>query len=253
MKELFGSQPGRDNHGMLAVTFALPEESRGFARLLRHPGETGLASCRAVLGNLGSRELLLFHTGMGQARAYERLRRFLDGHPAVTGIISAGYAGGLDPALRAGTLFLARNYSAAPLLARAQAALGAAGVHTGRLATAGAVLETPRAKARFARETGAAAVDMETATIETLCRERGVPLLSLRVISDPANQQFAVPLPVCFDPIKESPRPLALLAYLLGHPSRVRGFLRFALTMDRVRAALTAGLVRLFEAMEGPV
>ncbi len=233
---------------MTAITFALPEESRDFAHALRHSGVAGNDSCRALLGNLGSHEVLLFHTGMGEARTRERMARLLEEHP-VKRVISAGYAGGLDPGLSAGALFFARNYSTPQLLAQAEAILKGAAVHTGVLATTMAVLETPEDKARLARETGADGVDMETAAIDALCRERGVPMLSLRVISDTAREELAVPFSVCFDAATERPRPAALIGFLLRNPSRVRGFFHFALRMSRVRGVLTAALIRLLEAL----
>jgi adenosylhomocysteine nucleosidase len=230
---------------MIAITFALPEESRDFAGSLRHPGVTGAPSCEALLGNTGAGECLLFHTGMGQARARERVARLLREHP-VKRLISAGYAGGLDPALAAGSLFLARNYSDSRWLAQAQAALkGRARI--GVLATAPNVLETRDEKARFARQTGADAVDMETAAIHALCLEHGVPMLSLRVISDPAGEELTVPFSVCFDAVTERPRPAALLGFLLRNPSRVTGFIQFALRMSRVRGVLTDALLRVVD------
>jgi len=236
--------------GITAITFALRDESRDFARLLHHSGATG--RCGAVLGNLGTHEVLLFHTGMGEARARERLGRFLKEHP-IRRLISAGYAGGLDPALPAGALFLAANHSDPRLLAQAQALLGGTpGLHTGLLATATETLETREAKARFAHETGAHAVDMETAVLGGLCRKAGVAMLSLRAISDPAGEELAVPFSVCFDAAKERPRPAALLAFLLRHPSRIPGFLRFASGMGRVRSALAHGLARLVDGLPHP-
>ena len=61
---------------MIAITFALPEESRDFVHALGHPGAAGSAALPALLGNLGSRELWVFHTGMGAARTCERLAAF---------------------------------------------------------------------------------------------------------------------------------------------------------------------------------
>jgi adenosylhomocysteine nucleosidase len=106
-------------------------------------------------------------------------------------------------------------------------------------------LETPQAKAEFAKATGAVAVDMETATIAEQCRERGVPLLSIRVISDTARQELPVPFSVCFDVEKERPRVGALLAFLLRHPSRIRAFIRFVRTVGRARRLLSGALLDL--------
>ena len=245
---LFTGALARHNAGgMTAITFALPDESRELAHALRHSGKAGASPCEALLGNLGSHELLLFHTGMGEARTRERLARFLGEYP-VERVISAGYAGGLSPVLPAGALFLARNFSTPEWLDTAETVLKGR-AFLGKLATSPSVLETPAEKAWLAQETGADAVDMETAAIHALCREKGVPLLSLRVISDTAREELAVPFSVCFDAARERPRPGALLRFLLRHPSRVPGFLQFILAMNRARQTLAKSLVELLEAV----
>ena len=74
---------------MIAVTFALPSESCDFRRLLggRH------------------REVKILHTGVGAAIARTRLEPFLDSQ-RFDFLISSGFAGGTDPSLRPGDLFL---------------------------------------------------------------------------------------------------------------------------------------------------
>ncbi len=231
--------------GMIAITFALPEESRDFAHALHHAGSFGPPDCPMLLGNLGPQEVLIVHTGMGEARTRERLIPFFENHP-VERVISAGYAGGLDPLLPTGTLFLAENYSSPEWLARARA-LFQNRSRVGTLATAPAALETCQAKAALARRTGALAVDMETAAIAALCREKGIPLLSLRAISDNAREELAVPFSICFDAEKQRPRPFALVKFLLRHPSRLPGFIRFVAGVNLARRVLTHALVELVE------
>ena len=77
---------------------------------------------------------------------------------------------------------------------------------------------TAAAKSALAAETGALAVDMETAWIAGSARRRGVPMLSLRVISDAAGQDFPVPGGILFDAVRQRPRYVALPAWLLAHP-----------------------------------
>jgi adenosylhomocysteine nucleosidase len=107
------------------------------------------------------------------------------------------------------------------------------------------VLETPEAKAEYARETGALAVDMESATVAAFFREKGVPFLALRAISDAASEPLPVPSSVWFDPREQRPRPWALIRFLLRHPRRIGPFVRFVLTIGRARRTLTAALLDL--------
>ena len=229
---------------MIAFAFALPEESQSLVRALRDPVRSGQARKPDVRGKLGSHEVLIVHTGMGSSRACERVLRLLREHPEIDCLVSAGYAGGLDPRLACGALVLATNHSDPQLLVAAQDLLGDR-CQAGGLADSAFPVETCAAKARLARTSGAIAVDMETAIVAQLCQEHEVPLLSLRVISDTACEELPVPFSVCFDPVTERPRPAALLRFLLRNPGRVRGFARFVSSVNRSRRVLTDALIEL--------
>ena len=62
---------------MIAVTFALPGESRDFRRLLSHQGH----------------EVAVLHTGVGEKICRSRLGPWLDAQPFDL-LISSGFAGG---------------------------------------------------------------------------------------------------------------------------------------------------------------
>src|SRR4051794_39003347 len=130
---------------MIAVTFALPSESKDFVRLL----------------GAGRQGIEVFHTGMGAAVTNARLEALLDSEP-VEFLISSGFAGGTDDSLRVGDLLLAGNISDPELLARARELLNCP---VGKLATTDRILESAEDRAAFARQHGAVAVDMETETI----------------------------------------------------------------------------------------
>ena len=222
---------------MTAITFALPDESRAFTARLRHAGSEG----GFLLGNLGASEIALFHTGMGAARVRERLPAFLRAG-RFRCLVAAGYAGGLDATLRAGEAVLGYNLSDPALLDRARKTLGCRSV---RFASAAEPLETPEAKTAFFRQTAAAAVDLETETIAALCREHGLPMLALRVISDTATETLPVPFHVCFDAATERPRIGSLLGFLARRPRRIPAFLQFVRRIRQARATLADALERL--------
>ena len=234
---------------MIAITFALPEESKDLTQALCHPACTGSLIPRAILGNLGSREVLVVHTGMGSERTREQIARLWKDHPkGIQCVISAGYAGGLDPKLPAGAIILAENYSDPELLAAARATLGE-GCSVVTMKSIDSALETCAEKAGLASATGAAAVDMETATIAALCRDHGTPLLSMRVISDSACEELAVPFSVCFDARTQCPRTASLLWFLARHPSRIPGFVQFVTGINRARRKLTHALLEVIKGM----
>ena len=105
--------------------------------------------------------------------------------------------------------------------------------------------ETPAQKIALARQTGAQAVDMETKSAAELCAEFGVPMLSIRAISDLATQSLPVPFPVWFDAVKQRPRAGSLVKYLASHPAAISDFVRFVSGITKARAELTRYLLRL--------
>ncbi len=230
---------------MIVIAFALPEESRDLVAALEHPVRSGSKALPVIRGTYAGRLVTVFHTGIGAASARERLRGFWEQYEGALpqAAIGTGFAGGLDPALAPGALILAENYP--DCLAAARSRLGAERVSVGMLASASAVLETPEAKATHALQTGAIAVDMETATVAAFFREKGVPFLGLRAISDAVGDPLPVPSSVWFDGRTQRPRPLALVAFLLWHPGRIAPFARFVGNVNRARRTLTAALLEV--------
>jgi len=229
---------------MIAIAFALPEESRDVVAALRAPHRSGSPSLPVIAGWLEKREVVVFHTGMGPVSARDQLQQFWRAHcgSRMDCVIGAGFAGGLEPTLPAGTLILAENYP--EWLGVALTILGKR-VQVGLLASVPIVLETPEAKAECACKTGALAVDMESATLAAFFREKGVPFLALRAISDAAHEPLPVPSAIWFDVSAQRPQPLALVWFLLRHPARVIPFARFVFTIRRARQTLSAALIDL--------
>ncbi len=193
---------------MIAVTFALPNESREFVRLVANH----------------NRKVTILHTGVGEKNCRARIEPFLDSQRFDL-LISSGFAGGADPSLGVGDLLLAENFSDAQLLADAQELLTS---RVGRLVSADRVIETASDRLQLARDNGAAAVDMETEWIARACAAREIPMLSLRAISDTAAAPFPAPPAVLFDLEQQKTDRLRLAAYLLRRPSGVVGLTRFA-------------------------
>jgi adenosylhomocysteine nucleosidase len=131
----------------------------------------------------------------GDPRQLQSLLDALD--PAGVGaVISFGLAGGLDPALPAGSLIVAsqvtsqaRIWHASLTLAGALAsALQAIGTRLERLAGVDEPVMDPSAKAALRAATGAAAVDMETHIAAGFAEASKLPWAALRVICDPATR-----------------------------------------------------------------
>lgn len=242
---------------MTVVTFALPDESRNFvarlgpARRPLWPG--GGDALTGTLGTLGPGAVAAVHVGVGESPSRrEAFERFLgEAVPRVRLLIVSGFAGALRPGVAVGDLVLGENHSAATLLGPVRAALAGEPLHVGRIRTERSALETAAAKAAmFAATAGAVAVDMETAWVAAAAARGGVPAtLSLRVVSDAADQDFPVPGGVMFDPVRQRPRYLALPAYLAMHPGRVGPFVRFVRGLGPARARLAGALVKTIAAL----
>jgi nucleoside phosphorylase len=115
-----------------------------------------------------SREVRILHTGVGAESARAALEI------AVTSelperVIAAGFAGAVAPGLQVGQI-----------------------VRTGLVSVA-EVLATVQSKRDFHAQTGAAAVDMETEAICEVCAIAGVPVVTLRAISDSADDDLGLP------------------------------------------------------------
>jgi hopanoid-associated phosphorylase len=141
---------------------------------------------------------LLAVNGMGAAAAAAGARALIDAGAGA--LVSFGLAGGLDPALRAGAILLPSEVLAparAPIAIasawreRLKTALGArAPVLQGRLLTSAQAIASVEDKAVLFRETGAAAVDMESYCVAELARAHGLPFLAARVIVDGAADRL---------------------------------------------------------------
>ncbi len=211
---------------MIVVTFALEEESRDFVPRLSRLGHSGIT---------------VVHTGVGQSRAQAALQA-LRHRPKL--LVSAGFAGALDPNLAAGDVLVGLNFSDPDTVARYRWlwAKGPRPLIQGDLSSQFGAVESPQAKAALFQQTGALAVDMETAAIALWCAQAGVPLLSMRVISDTAQEGLPVPMAHWFDLESQRPRPIALLGYLASHPGRILPFARFVRGLGTARRALAARL-----------
>ena len=222
---------------MIAVAFALPAESSGFLKLLEHRTRAG----ENIGGKIGAADVRVLHTGVGENIARHRTAAFLDREQPRL-VISSGFAGAVADELEVGDLLVAENFSDASLVASAAAALTDCDVHVGRLATASGIVDSPADRAAFAEQSRAVAVDMETAFIAAACAARGVPMLSLRAISDSAAAPLPAPASVLFDVDRQRTSYGALLLHVMKDPGAISKLVRFASQVATARRSLTRAL-----------
>ncbi|MDH3671829.1 MAG: phosphorylase [Gammaproteobacteria bacterium] len=140
---------------------------------------------------------LLWQCGMGAERARQAARSLLDA--GATALLSWGTAGGLDPALRPGDVVLPVTVvpSAGVGLAvdaawhmRLCRCLAGYNINTGLLIQSPRVMAEPADKAELFQNTGAVAVDMESAAIAQVCNDSNKPFMVVRAIADPAGRSI---------------------------------------------------------------
>ena len=186
-----------------------------------------------------------FAAGGSAARAEDAARRMAAGGVAL--LMSVGVAGGLDPGALCGDVVLARSVKgpdgrAYPADAAWHARLAAA-FSTGVRWSDAALLGSDRAilgvadKAALFRQTGAAAVDMESHGVARAAAALNVPFVALRAIADPAG--CAIPSSAMAGMAADgSTRALAVLARLSLRPWEIPAIARLARDSRRAHAAL---------------
>ena len=232
---------------MIAVTFALPAESSDFLRHLRNQSRTDRSGIRTIRGTIDDRTVAVLHTGVGEKVCRQRVANFLRGQQFDL-LISAGFAGALNDQLQVGDLLLAKNFSTVELT-EVGSSFSRLPIHEADLLTVRALIDSSDERNEIARTSGAAAVDMETEFIARACAEHGIPLLSLRVITDTPREPFPAPPNVLFDIEQQRSRFLTLATFFLAHPNRVPRLVQFARRIARVRKILANALVDVVRGM----
>jgi adenosylhomocysteine nucleosidase len=226
---------------MVVITFALPAESSDLLHLLDQPVTHKGAGAKSIHGNLHGRPVIVLHTGVGEKSCRRQIGDFL-GQQQFKYLISAGFAGALDPGLQIGNLLLSENFSSPELLGSPHLEIGAEGVFLGKLATAPGVVDSKFERERLAANTGAAGVDMETEFIAAACARYSIPMLSLRAISDTPSEPLPVPPAVLFDLEKQKTSFGRLALYLGTHPAAITRLNAFRQRIALARRSLTTAL-----------
>jgi len=144
--------------------------------------------------------------------------------------------------LQTGDLLIAENFSTVQLT-EARSALSTLPIHTADLLTVPLMIDSTEERKKIAQTTGAAAVDMETEFIARACAEHGIPLFSLRAISDTPDEPFPAPSNILFDLVNQRTNLVKLAAFFLTRPNRVPRLVKFARRIVQARTTLANALV----------
>jgi nucleoside phosphorylase len=235
---------------MIAITFALPAESQEFLLSVSNKSRDDRDGILTIRGKIDDRAIEVLHTGVGEKVCRQRMAKFLSATGRIRRgehdqhfdyLISAGFAGALNDQLQLGDLLLAKNFSTV----RTEENFSPSGlqIHMADLLTVPAVIDSREERNKLALTSGAVAVDMETEFIARACAAHGIPVLSLRVISDTPTELFPAPANVLFDIERQKTRMPKLAAYLVAHPHRIPRLIQFARRIARARKILADALV----------
>ncbi len=201
----------------ILVCFALKQEARG---LLRSGG------WKTVV------------TGMGKKNAETSFRRALAAtRPRL--VITCGFAGGLNPALKWKTIVYDEDEGAGlgPKLLKQRAV-------PGKFFCADRVAATAAEKEQLWKATGADAVEMESSVIRAICRENKIPSATVRVISDAADCD----LPLDFNGLMTPDyriNYLKLARTLIAAPGRIPKLMAFQSSLSQAQTELASALLPL--------
>lgn len=168
------------------LIFAVSLEADAFARVVAPRRELRGADLVIHEGTVAGVTVAWCVAGVGAAAARHAARLLLAGHaPGL--LVSAGFAGGLDPRLDRGAVVRperALTPDGDPIdLVHGDSAAGA-------IVTVTEVVATTAAKRRLAAETGARLVDMETHAVAAAARAAGLPCAAVRVVSDTVGDEL---------------------------------------------------------------
>ena len=192
------------------------------------------------LALLGEGSLLAL-SGIGRAAASAAAQALVDA--GVSALMSFGMAGGLDPQLEPGNVVIpcellssdGARYAASQAWREQVAAAirPLCAVTDGHLLTSSHAIETPADKAAAFRDTGAAAVDMESAAVAEIAAKHNLPFIAVRAIVDTAAD--ALPRAVVAASRAGSVRIARLIGGLILAPREIVALIRLA---QRYRIAM---------------
>jgi nucleoside phosphorylase len=189
-------------------------EAREFSGLLRHAERVVKLNWPLDFAGriwLNGRAALLVANGPGPKLAAEAVE-IAKGRERLTGIVSTGFCGALDPALKLSDIFIATEILVGQAILPAAgipAGIGQAGSkagsrqnclpHQGALLSTNHVAITASEKSEL-HKTGARAIEMEAAGVSEKAQQYNLPFYCIRVVTDTAAES----LPLDFNQMRDA-------------------------------------------------
>jgi len=209
----------------IVVCFALKEEAAPFHKI--------------AAGRPGIFTLIV---GIGRQNAGKSLRRFLEScSPEL--VLTCGFAGGLNPELKLGDIIYESGMQKAES-GNLEERLLAAGAKPAKIFCADRIATTAMEKWQLCVDTGADAVEMESAAIHAVCAEKNISCVTVRVISDTAHED----LPLDFNALSKPDRSIDFgkLAWAIAKsPGKIGALMKLQKKTSFAAKQLTAVLEKI--------
>ncbi|HVU07604.1 MAG TPA: hypothetical protein VHG89_03575 [Verrucomicrobiae bacterium] len=171
------------------ICFALKEEAAPFRKIAA--GKPGISVLIVGIGRQNAEKSVRGFLDSCRSRADETQIKEKLKTPHVVSyqpnlVLTCGLAGGLNPDLKIGDVV----FEVQSQESRVQSRLLAAGAKPATFFCADRIATTVAEKKQLREQTGADAVEMESATIHAVCAEKKIPCATVRVISDTAHEDL---------------------------------------------------------------
>jgi len=180
----------------VGIVFALSMEAGYFEDRL-----AGLISIKGHAftvrtGGLAGRGVAVITSGHGQSAAHRAAEVLIAGHRP-RWVISAGFAGGLQPQIKRGDIVMADSVAGEngerltiDLRMPDGKQHSPGGVHVGRVLTTDRIIHTAKDKRLLGATNDALAVDMESFAVAKVCQEEKQRFLAIRAITDTVDDEL---------------------------------------------------------------
>lgn len=171
----------------VGIVAALPLELGFFVDRLKRVRKYKSAASTVVEGEFDGKVVAVIYSGVGRSAARDATRLLIAGHRPNL-IVSAGFAGGLDPDLTRGQVVVPREVVDVDGNRFPVEPIDPESIPTQsppiRLLTVDAIARTPADKSKLRADFNADLIDMETSAVAAVCGDQGKRFFSIRVVGD---------------------------------------------------------------------
>ncbi|RLA25962.1 MAG: phosphorylase [Gammaproteobacteria bacterium] len=224
------------------ILVALPEELHTLSKFKIKQGE-----CSPV-----SKNILVTLSGSGPDNASNATHLLIN--RGAKQLISWGCAGALAPYLKAGDLIIPElietrenkqlatdTFWSELIVTTLQQCIKC---YTGKIVESGSVVALAQDKAEQYQQTGALAIDMESAAVARIAQQANIPFVAIRSIADPAN--LDLPKAISFAMTDTGVISIArLMKYICIHPTEIPALIKLGFNFNAASKTLKQAAIHL--------